>query len=162
VVRVGARVGARVRARVGAGVRARVRARVRVAEPNPSPHQTYIARVAADTAYAKALGIEMGGYTLMQEPKDLTGSDTCRSPDAQAGPVPTHIADFSTAFHRRYRDNIVTFLRRTLTLAPTPTLTPTPTPTLALALPLTPSSGARVCRCSRQTDPTKVTLTLTP
>jgi hypothetical protein len=78
-----------------------------------STNQTYIARVAADTAYAKSLGIEMGGYTLMQNPKNLTGEDTCHSPDARAGPVATHIADFSTAFHRRYRDNIVDFLRRT-------------------------------------------------
>ena len=81
-----------------------------------STNQTYIARVAADTAYAKALGIEMGGYTLMQNPPHLTGNDTCHSPDARAGPVPvgaSTIADFSTAFHQRYRDNIVSFLKRT-------------------------------------------------
>ena len=87
--------------------------------------------MAADTAYAKSLGIEMGGYTLMQNPKNLTGDDTCHSPDARAGPVPTYIADFSTAFHRRYRENIVAFLRHMLART-----LPLPLP-LPLLLPLT-------------------------
>ena len=104
--------------------------------------------MAADTAYAKSLGIEMGGYTLMQNPKDLTGDDTCHSPDARAGPVPTYIADFSTAFHRRYRENIVAFLRhmlaRTLPL-------PLPLPLLHHSDPYPDPSPGRPGPCDRGT-----------
>ena len=77
-----------------------------------STDPTYIASVASDTAFAKSLGIEMGGYTLMQlSYGGVTGDDKCISPDGPGSSV--DIADFSTAYHQQYRDNIVSFLNKT-------------------------------------------------
>ena len=82
-----------------------------------STNASYISRVAADTAYAKSLGIEMGGYTLMQNPRNLTGNDTCHSPDGRAGPLP-----ILTRTRTRTRARART-LSRTLSLSLTLTLT---------------------------------------
>ena len=54
----------------------------------------------------------LSGYTLMQNPPGLAGSNFCKSPDGVAG-YNTNIADFSTEFHQTYRNNIVSFLKQT-------------------------------------------------
>eukprot|EP01048_Picozoa_sp_COSAG05_P014589 COSAG05_NODE_1668_length_4309_cov_3.260570_3_plen_96_part_00 len=51
-------------------------------------------------------------YTLMQNPPGLSGNDYCKSPDG-GSEYNSHIADFTTAFHRRYREAIVSFLGKT-------------------------------------------------
>jgi hypothetical protein len=80
---------------------------------NPSSTDpSYIAEVTADVEYVHKKGLIIGGYTLMQNPPGLTGNDYCKSPDAGSN-YNSHIADFSTAFHRRYREAIIAFLRKT-------------------------------------------------
>ena len=46
---------------------------------NPaSTKATYIALVEPDNEYAEAHGMIMGGYTLMQNPPGLAGTDECQ------------------------------------------------------------------------------------
>lgn len=79
-----------------------------------STDPAYIARVRNDTEYARSKGLMLGGYTLMQNPPGLDRQtrpdDFCRDPD---GAEYAHIADFTTDFHRQYRENIVAFLKAT-------------------------------------------------
>ena len=79
-----------------------------------STNKTYIAQVADDVAYVHSKGLIIGGYTLMQNPPGLRGrlEDYCASPDGGSG-YNTHIADFTTAFHARYRAAIIDFLAQT-------------------------------------------------
>ena len=48
----------------------------------------------------------------MQNPPGLSGDDYCKSPDG-GSEYNSHIADFTTEFHRKYRDAIVAFLGET-------------------------------------------------
>jgi len=48
----------------------------------------------------------------MQNPPGLAGEDYCAGPDGGSG-YNTHIADFTTDFHRKYREAIVAFLGKT-------------------------------------------------
>lgn len=78
-----------------------------------STNATYIAQIADDVAYVHSKGLLIGGYTLMQNPPGLTGDDFCQSPDGSPPGYNTKIADFTTDFHRSYREAIVHFLERT-------------------------------------------------
>jgi len=73
-----------------------------------STDSKYISEKKADTEYVESKGLMLGGYTLMQNPPGLAGSDFCKSPDGVAA-CDTNIADFSTEFHQTYRNNIVSF-----------------------------------------------------
>ena len=48
----------------------------------------------------------------MQNPPGLSGEDFCKSPDG-GSEYNSHIADFTTDFHKEYRDAIVDFLGKT-------------------------------------------------
>ena len=48
----------------------------------------------------------------MQNPPGLSGEDFCKSPDGGSD-YNSHIADFTTDFHKQYRDAIVDFLGKT-------------------------------------------------
>ena len=48
----------------------------------------------------------------MQNPPGLSGEDFCKSPDG-GSEYNSHIADFTTDFHKQYRDAIVDFLGKT-------------------------------------------------
>ena len=80
---------------------------------NPSStNASYIAQMAEDVKYVHSKGLIIGGYTLMQNPPGLSGNDYCKSPDGGAN-YNSHIADFTTDFHRQYREAIITFLGKT-------------------------------------------------
>ena len=70
----------------------------------------YIARVAADVAYAHARGIIVGFYVLLQNPPGLGPSQEAINPDTGRG---EGIACFATAFHQAFRDRILQFVQAT-------------------------------------------------